>query len=63
MELGLPHVVCEYADVFLEELPGLSPKREVDFTIELQPSTSSISMAPHRMAPVELRELKTQLQE
>ncbi|XP_028101115.1 uncharacterized protein LOC114300443 [Camellia sinensis] len=63
MELGLPCVVCKYVDVFLEELPELPPKREVDFTIELQPDTSPISMAPHRMAPVELRELKTQLQE
>ncbi|XP_058189352.1 uncharacterized protein LOC131306938 [Rhododendron vialii] len=29
MELGLPHIVCEYADVFPEELPGLSPHREI----------------------------------
>ena len=63
MELEKPRVVCEYADVFLEELLGLPPKREIDFTIELQLGTSPISMAPHRMAPVELRELKTQLQE
>ena len=63
MKLGLPHVVCEYADVFPEELPGLPPKREVDFTIELPPGTSPISMAPHRMAPAELRELETHLQE
>ncbi|XP_028110938.1 uncharacterized protein LOC114309408 [Camellia sinensis] len=60
---GLPHVVCEYADVFPDELPGLPPKRDVDFTIELQPGTSPISIAPHRMAPAELRELKEQLQE
>ncbi|XP_028057276.1 uncharacterized protein LOC114261233 [Camellia sinensis] len=51
---GLPHVVCEYADVFPDELPGLPPKRDVDFTIELQPGTSPISIAPHRMAPAEL---------
>ena len=35
----------------------------MDFIIELHPSTSSISMTPHRMAPVELQELKVQLQE
>ena len=63
MELGLPCVVCEYVDVFPEELPGLPPKRKIDFTIKLQPDTSPISMAPHHMAPAKLRELKTQLQE
>ena len=56
-------MVCEYADVFPDELPGLPPKRDVDFMIELQPGTSPISIAPHRMAPAELRELKEQLQE
>ncbi|XP_058202637.1 uncharacterized protein LOC131317072 [Rhododendron vialii] len=47
MELGLPHVVREYKDVFLEELPGLPPPRELDYTIELQPGTTPISMAPY----------------
>ena len=42
---------------------GLPPYRDVDFTIELHPGTSPISMAPHRMAPAELQELKVQLQE
>lgn len=59
MELGLPHIVCEYEDVFPEELPGLPPPREMDFTIELQPGTAPISMAPYQMAPAGLRELKT----
>ena len=35
----------------------------MDFIIELHPSTSPISRPPHRMAPVELQELKVQLQE
>ena len=52
--LDLPRVVCEYEDVFLDELPGLPPQRVVDFGIELHPSTSPIAMTPHRMAPVEL---------
>ena len=56
--LDLPRVVCEYADHFLDELPGLPPHRDVDFGIELHPGTSPISMTPHRMAPVELQELK-----
>ena len=53
-ELGLPRVVCEYEDVFLEELSGLPPHRDVDFVIKLCPGTSLISMTPHRMAPTEL---------
>ena len=53
-DLDLPWVVCDYVDVFPYELPGLPPQRVVDFGIELQPSTSSISMTPHRMALVEL---------
>ena len=56
-ELGLPRVVCEYKDVFQEELPGLPPYRDVDFCIELHLDTSHISMTPHRMAPAELQEL------
>ena len=52
--LGLPRVVCEYEDVFPDELSGLPSQRVVDFRIELHPGTSPISMTPHRMAPVEL---------
>ena len=53
-DLSLPHVVCEYEDVFPDELLGLPPHRDVEFVIELLPGTSPISMTPHRMAPVEL---------
>jgi len=56
-------IVQEFADVFPEELPGLPPKREVDFSIELEPGTRPISKAPYRMAPAELKELKEQFQE
>ena len=52
-DLDLPRVVCEYVDVFPDELPGLPPQRVVDFGIELHPGNSPISMTPHRMAPVE----------
>ena len=62
-DLDLPRVVCEYVDVFPHELPGLPPHRDVDFGIELHPGTSPISMTLHRMAPVELQELRVQLQE
>ncbi|KAK5842666.1 hypothetical protein PVK06_005048 [Gossypium arboreum] len=56
-------VVCEYSDVFPEELPGLPPVREVEFGIEVVPGTTPISIAPYRMALTELKELKVQLQE
>ena len=62
-DLDLPRVVCEYVDVFPDELPGLPPQRVVDFDIELHPGTSPISMTPHSMTPVELQELRVQLQE
>ena len=54
-------MVCEYGDVFPDELSGLPPNRDVDFTTELCPGTSPISMTPHIMALVELQELKVQL--
>ncbi|KAA3487969.1 DNA/RNA polymerases superfamily protein [Gossypium australe] len=54
-------VVCEYPDVFPEELPGLPLVKEVEFGIELVLGTTPISVAPYRMAPLELKELKVQL--
>ncbi|GJW88455.1 retrotransposon protein, putative, ty3-gypsy subclass [Tanacetum coccineum] len=55
-------VVREFTDVFPDELPGLPPAREIEFGIELIPGAEPISKAPYRMAPVELKELKEQLQ-
>ena len=62
-DLDLPRVVCKYVDVFLDKLPGLPPQRVVDFGIELHPGTLPVSMTSHRMAPVELQELRVQLKE
>ena len=56
-------VVREFVEVFPEELPGIPPEREISFEIELMPGTGPISKAPYRMAPAELKELQTQLQE
>ncbi|KAA3474098.1 DNA/RNA polymerases superfamily protein [Gossypium australe] len=56
-------VVCEFLDVFPEELLGLPLIREFKFGIELVPGTTPISIAPYRMEPTELNELKSQLQE
>ena len=60
-DLDLPQVVCEYVDVFPDELPGLPPQRVVDFGIEIHPGTAPISITPHRMAQGELQELRVQL--
>ena len=62
-DLDLPRLVCEFVDVFLDELPELPPQRDVDIGVELHPGISPISMTPHRMASVELQELRVQLQE
>ena len=63
IELENIMVVKDYPDVFLEELPGIPPEREVDLSIEILLGTAPTSRAPYRMAPVELKELKVQLQE
>ncbi|KAA3483033.1 vacuolar protein sorting-associated protein 35B-like [Gossypium australe] len=55
--------VCEYPNMFPEELPGLPPVRKVEFGIELVPGMAPILIAPYRMAPLKLKELKAQLQE
>ena len=49
--------------MFPADLPGMPPDRDIDFCIDLEPSTRPISIPPYRMAPAELRELKAQLQE
>ena len=54
-DLDLPRVVCEYEDIFLNELPGLPPQRVVDFGIKLHLGTSPISMTPHRMHQLSCR--------
>ena len=56
-------VVREFPDVFPEELPGIPLEREVDLAIKIVPRIVPMSGAPHRMAPTELKELKSQLQE
>ena len=56
-------VVCEYPDVFPNELPGIPPDREVEFGIDLLLGTQPISIPPYRMAPAELNELKEQLKD
>jgi hypothetical protein len=56
-------VVREFPDVFLKELPGMPPDREVEFDIYLLPGTAPICKTPYKMSVEELKELKKQLTE
>jgi hypothetical protein len=62
---GLEHlpVVKEFADIVPEELPGMPPERELEFTIDLKSGTELIAGTPYRMSTLELQELKMQLKE
>ncbi|XP_073016635.1 uncharacterized protein [Primulina eburnea] len=55
--------VRDFLDVFPEDVSGMPPEREVEFSIELMPGTAPISKAPYRLAPTEMAELKKQIQE
>ena len=56
-------VVHEFEDVFPDEVPGLPPNRKVEFSIDLVPRTSLVSMVPYRMALIKLVELKKQIED
>ena len=49
--------------MFPEEIPGVTLRREIDFTIGLVLGTGPVSKAPYRMAPMKMKELKCQLEE
>ena len=53
----------EFRDVFLDEILGLPPKRDIDFMTELVPGVAPVSKTPYRMSTPEMLELKMQLQE
>ena len=55
--------VSDFSDVFLEELPGFPPHREIEFAIDVVLGATPASITPYRMAPLELKELKLQLKE
>jgi hypothetical protein len=56
-------VVNEFPDVFLEELPGMPPDRDIEFVIELKPVTAPIYKTPYGMTTPELAELKEHIKE
>ncbi|XP_070002269.1 uncharacterized protein [Nicotiana sylvestris] len=61
--LQLVLVIKEFLDVFSDELPGIPPKREIEFAINMLFGTQLISVPPYRMAHVELKELKAWLKD
>src|ERR1044072_4209663 len=56
-------IVQDYVDVFPEDVPGLPPVRETEFSIDVMPGTGAISITPYRMAQAELKELGKQLED
>jgi hypothetical protein len=56
------HVVREFPDVFPDDLSEMPPERVIEFKIELQPSTAPVAKSLYRMSPMEVKELKVQLQ-
>ncbi|GKB91191.1 putative reverse transcriptase domain-containing protein [Tanacetum coccineum] len=56
-------VVREFPEVFLEDLPGLPPIRQVEFQIDLIPGAAQVAGTPYRLAPSKMQELSNQLQE
>lgn len=51
-------IVCEFQDMFLDNLPRLTPKKDIKFSIDLALETMFISKTPYKMVPIELQELK-----
>jgi hypothetical protein len=61
--LGDHPILREYKYMFLEEVPGIPPRRDIDFLIELTPGVILVSRTPYRMSTLELVEIKVQLKE
>ncbi|GJX35670.1 putative reverse transcriptase domain-containing protein, partial [Tanacetum coccineum] len=56
-------VICDFPEVFPDDLPGLPPPRQVEFRIDLVPGAAPVARAPYRLTPSKMRELSEQLQE
>ena len=56
-------VLKDFEDIFLEEVPGLPPKRDTDFMIDLIPGAVPVLKATYQMNIIELIELNSELQE
>ncbi|KAI3814357.1 hypothetical protein L1987_19110 [Smallanthus sonchifolius] len=56
-------IIRDFPEVFPEDLSGLPPVRQVEFRIDLVPGANPVARAPYRLAPSEMQELASQLQE
>nr|GEZ92115.1 putative reverse transcriptase domain-containing protein [Tanacetum cinerariifolium] len=56
-------MICNFLEVFPDDLPGLPPPRQVEFRIELIPGAAPVARTPYCLAPSELKELSDQLKE
>jgi hypothetical protein len=56
-------IIDQYPDIFLEELPGMPPNRDIEFVIELIPGSATIYKRPYRMFDKQLAELREQIEE
>nr|GFD60286.1 putative reverse transcriptase domain-containing protein [Tanacetum cinerariifolium] len=56
-------VICNFLEVFPDDLPGLPPPQQVEFKIELILGVAPVARAPYRLVPSELKELSGQLKE
>ncbi|XP_071714647.1 uncharacterized protein [Rutidosis leptorrhynchoides] len=54
-------LVSEFLEVFLDELPGLPPIREVEYKIDLLPVSTPVDKAPYRLAPSEIHDMMSQI--
>ena len=59
--IELVAVVSDFSEVFPDNLPGIPPLWEIYFGIDLLPEINPISIHPYQTAPIELKELKAQL--
>jgi hypothetical protein len=57
------YAVLEYFEDVFKEVPGLPPRRDIDFSINLMPGVAPVSKNPYRMSTPELKELQMQLEE
>ncbi|GJT47373.1 putative reverse transcriptase domain-containing protein [Tanacetum coccineum] len=56
-------IVQDFPEVFPEDLPGISPTRQMEFQIDLIPGVAPVAREPYRLAPSEMKELSDQLKE
>nr|GEX00354.1 hypothetical protein [Tanacetum cinerariifolium] len=55
--------IRDFPEVFPEDLPGLLPRKQVEFQIDLVAGDAPVAQSPYRLAPSEMQELSAQLKE